>query len=67
MGFRQARLDAGVSVKEVMAYMGVSDAAVYQWESGVYTPRPDKLVKLASLYGCSVDELLRGNCDGSNC
>jgi len=67
MGFRQARLDAGVSVKEVMAYMGVSDAAVYQWESGVYTPRPDKLVKLASLYGCTVDALLRGNGDDSNC
>lgn len=59
MGFRQARLNAGLSVREVMAATGVSDAAVYQWETGVTTPRAAMLVKLAGLYCCSVDDLLR--------
>lgn len=59
MGFRSARLKAGKKVTEVMEHLGVSDAAVYQWETGDTTPRPDKLVKLAAFYGCTVDELLK--------
>lgn len=61
MGFRTARQKAGKTVQEVMKRLNVTDAAVYQWETGVTTPRPDKLVKLAEFYGCTVDELLRGN------
>lgn len=59
MGFRQARLNAGLSVREVMAALSVSDAAVYQWETGVTAPRAQMLVKLSELYCCSVDDLLR--------
>ena len=58
MGFRKARINAGLSVKEVMAAIGVSDAAVYQWETGVTIPRVKTLKKLAKLYGCTVDKLL---------
>lgn len=58
MGFKTARQDAGKSVKEVADFMGVSEAAVYQWESGKYYPRPNKLAKLAKFYGCSVNKLL---------
>lgn len=59
MGFKSARIAAGKTVKDVMDHMGVSDAAVYQWESGVFTPRPDKLIKLANYFGVTVDELLK--------
>lgn len=58
MSFRSARIKAGKKVTEVMAHMGVSDGAVYQWETGVNMPRLDKLKKLAAFYGCSTDELL---------
>lgn len=61
MGFRSARLKADKTVLEVTRYLNVTDAAVYQWETGVTTPRPEKLVKLAEFYGCTVDDLLRGN------
>lgn len=60
MGFREARINAGLSVADVMAAIGVSDAAVYQWETGVFTPRKDRLLALSRLYGVSVDELLKG-------
>lgn len=60
MSIKSARLKADKKVREVMEYMGVSDAAVYQWETGETTPRPEKLIKLADFYGCTVDELLRG-------
>ena len=58
MAFKAARISAGKTVKEVMDHMGVTDAAVYQWESGTFRPRPDKLVRLAKFYGCTVDQLL---------
>lgn len=61
MGFKSARVKAGKTVSEVMDHLGVSDAAIYQWEAGVYQPRTAKLVKLAAFYGCSVDDLLNGN------
>lgn len=58
MSFRSARLKAGKKVTEVMAHMGVSDGAVYQWETGISFPTTAKLKKLAEFYGCTVDELL---------
>ena len=63
MGFKEARLKAGKKVSEVVERLGVTDAAVYQWETGVYTPRRDKLVALAEFYGCTIDELLRKEAD----
>lgn len=59
MGFREARTRAGLSVADVMMNIGVSDAAVYQWETGTFTPRKEKLLALSKLYGCTVDELLK--------
>lgn len=58
MSIRAARHKAKKTVAEVVRHMGVSDAAVYQWETGETTPRPDKLVKLAEFFGVSIDFLL---------
>ena len=59
MSYRSARLRAGKTVAEVMAHLGVSDGAVYQWETGLTNPTVEKLKKLAEFYDCTVDELLR--------
>lgn len=58
MSFRKARQRAGLSVAQVMEKLHVSDAAVYQWETGVTTPSAKRLPEIAKLYGCIVDELL---------
>ena len=58
MGFREMRIRAGLSVAKVMEALSVSDAAVYQWETGVTTPNGKRLPEIAKLYGCTVDELL---------
>lgn len=58
MSFRSARIKAGKKVSEVTEHMGCSDAAVYYWETGQNKPRAAALIKLASFYGCTVDELL---------
>lgn len=61
MSFREARQAAGLSVRDVMAKMHVTNAAVYQWETGTFLPSGKRLLKIAELYGCTVDELLKGN------
>ena len=58
MSFRSARLSAGLSVAQVTERLKVSDAAVYQWETGVTVPNGKRLPEIAKLYGCTVDELL---------
>ena len=58
MGFRVARVKAGPSVAQVVDKLSVSDAAVYQWETGVTMPTAKRLIEIAKLYGVTVDELL---------
>lgn len=59
MSFRSSRLNAGLSVSQVMASLSVSDAAIYQWETGETMPNAKRLPEIARLYGCTVDELLK--------
>lgn len=59
MSIRTQRIKAGLSVAKVAESLSVKTAAVYQWETNVTTPRPQKLVKLAALFGCTVDDLLK--------
>ena len=61
MGFKQARINAGLSVRQGMKALDVSDAAVYQWETGVFLPSAKRLPEIAKLYGTTVDELLKDN------
>ena len=59
MSFRSARLAAGLSVRQVIEKLKVTDAAVYMWETGTQAPRASRLPEIAELYGCTVDELLK--------
>ena len=44
-----------------MKALNVSDAAVYQWETGAFLPSTKRLPEIAKLYGVTVDELLKDN------
>lgn len=66
MGFRKARVKSGLSVSQVMNSLSVSDAAVYQWETGVTMPTAKRLIEIAKLYGVTVDELLSDDKDDTN-
>lgn len=61
MSFKSAREQSGLKITDVMKVLGVTDSAVYQWESGYTKPDIDKLPVMAELYGCSINELLEGN------
>lgn len=64
LGFKSARLAAGLSVKQVADALGVTRVAVYFWEDGTCVPAVKRLPELAKLYGCTVDELLAGDESG---
>lgn len=59
MGFYEARKSAGLSQMEAANRLGITDAAVCQWETGKTAPRAAMLPRIATLYHCSVDDLLR--------
>ena len=56
---RKARIDAGLTIKEVRDYLEVGSLqAIYKWESGKGFPQADRLLQLAELYGIKVEELM---------
>ena len=56
--FKECREAAGISQKSAAITIGVKPPSMSDWESGRTAPPCDKLVRLASLYGVTVDELL---------
>ncbi len=59
MSLAAARAKEGLSQRAVVATLGITNAAVCLWETGKTMPRAALLPKLAALYDCTVDELLR--------
>ena len=59
MSFYAKRKKAGLTQQQVADHLGISDAAVVQWEKGKTFPKTEFLPKLAKLYGCTVDDLLK--------
>ncbi len=66
MSFAAARTKTGLSQRAVAKKLGITDAAVCLWETGKTMPRATLLPKLAALYGCTVDELLREDDTSAN-
>ena len=56
--FREARLQAGLTTVQLAQKMGLTQAAVSQWESGKKVPGIETISRLADLYGVTVDNLL---------
>ena len=42
---------------ELAARLNVGQTAVSTWETGKAKPRADKLLQLAKIFGCTIDEL----------
>lgn len=58
MSFLSARNKAGLSQAAVADKLGIKPASVSQWETGKTAPKADRLLEIAALYGCTVEELL---------
>ena len=55
---RECRENANLSQKYVALTLGIAAPSVANWERGKTNPSHDNIVKLADLYGVSVDYLL---------
>ncbi len=53
------RTERGLSQEDLAAKLEVSRQSVSKWETGQSVPDLDKIIKLADLFGVSVDELVR--------
>ena len=56
---REYRLNFGWTQAQVAEHLGVQPSAVTMWETGVRKPNIVTLKKLAQLFGCTTDELLK--------
>lgn len=54
---RAARVNAGKSVKEAAAAVNVSEDTMYRYENGKASPQIGTAIKLANLYGVSIDKI----------
>ena len=56
--FEQLLKQKGVTVYRVSKETGISQTTFIEWRQGKYTPKLDKLQKIADYFGVSVDYLL---------
>lgn len=59
MTMRERRMMAGLRQVDVAKKMDVDQAAVSKWENGDTRPSRKYHKKLAKLYNCTVEELLK--------
>jgi len=59
MSIATIRKSRGMTQEYVAEKVGVDQTSVSQWEKGKTKPRVDTLIKLAELFECSVDELVK--------
>lgn len=55
---RELREQNDLSMLELAAKIGVSDAAICKWENGDHEPKASYIIRLADFFGCTTDELL---------
>lgn len=60
MSIKKFRIENKFTQFSLAKELGVSQSAVAKWENGVTVPRMNILQKLADLFGCTIDDLVRG-------
>lgn len=56
---RSLREENKITQIELAKILNVTQSAVAKWENEESKPRADKLIKLAKIFNCSLDELLK--------
>lgn len=54
------RDERGLNDSTVARLSGVASATISSWKSGAYTPKLDKLRKIAAVLDCTIDDLIEG-------
>ena len=59
MGFKFYRERKKFTQDDVAEVLGIDRSSVAKWETGKVLPRGLLMLRVAELYGCTVDDLLR--------
>ena len=59
MDLRQARIAAGLTLREAGQRLGLFPQAIHDWEMESRLPRLETLLKVSQVYGVPVDQLER--------
>ena len=54
---KAARVNRGLSVKEVADSVGVTEDTIYRYESGKSYPKISVVVKMVELYGVTISDI----------
>lgn len=54
---KKLRESKGMTQKALAHRLGVERSTVAKWETGEATPRSDKLLEIAKIFGCTIDDL----------
>ena len=60
MNIEKRRIAAGMSQLQLSRLVGVQQNTISQYEKGKREPSLEVLIKLADIFGCTIDELVRG-------
>ena len=58
MLIKQKREQLGLKQAELASIMNVTQTSIAKWETEQAIPSIDKLIKLAKIFNCTIDELL---------
>lgn len=58
VAIKAARIAAGLTQQQLADLLGVQRGAVSMWDAGKSFPRPSMLRQVASVLGCTVDDIL---------
>lgn len=64
--FRKLLEEKGVTVYRVAKETGISSATFTEWKNGSYTPKQDKLQKIADYFGVTLDYLVGNETETKN-
>ena len=60
LNIKEKRKSKGLTQGELADILSVNQCTVSQWELGKISPPIDKLISMSDLFGCTIDELVRG-------
>ena len=60
---KELRIEKGLTQAQLAEKIGVTQGAIYFWEKGINEPTAGYIIRLATLFGVSVDDLLSYTCE----
>ena len=56
--YEQLRNERGLTDYKVAKETGISPATLSSWKTGAYTPKIDKIKKIADFFGVTINEIV---------